>query len=243
MVKIPKSIRKRLAAITAKRPKTVISHLLEHAVITTAELTEKYGYEHPPRAIRDVREYGVPIETFKTKDKQGKSIAAYRFGDLSKWRGISGKAAGRTMLTKALKKALLEKFGSRCAIYLEEMEAPLLQVDHRVPYEIGGEVDAADIDGFMLLCPSANRAKSWTCEHCVNWTRKDVTFCLRCFWAHPEDYDHVAGRPMRQIVLTFTGDEIADYEQLVGLYGREKAQDTVKRLINTHLRQGEHSQA
>ena len=240
MVKISRSIRARLAAITAKRPKTVIAHLLKHGVVTTAELTEKYGYEHPPRAIRDVREYGVPIVMSKTKDKQGKSIAVYRFGDLSKWRGISGKAAGRTMLSKALKKALLEKFGSRCAIYLEEMDAPLLQVDHRVPYEIGGDGVASDVDGFMLLCPSANRAKSWTCEHCDNWTRKDAAFCMRCFWAHPEDYDHVAGRPLRQIVLTFTGDEIADYEQLVELYGRGEAQKTVKRLINSHLKGVEH---
>jgi beta-galactosidase len=45
----------------------------------------------------------------------------------------------------------------------------------------------------MLLCPSANRAKSWTCEHCKNRIKKDVAFCIKCFWTHPEKYDHIAG--------------------------------------------------
>lgn len=73
------------------------------------------------------------------------------------------------------------------------MDERQLQVDHRVPYEIGGEHGGKDIDSYMLLSPSANRAKSWTCEHCPNWTVKDVRFCMKCFWAHPENYDHVAG--------------------------------------------------
>lgn len=41
-------------------------------------------------------------------------------------------------------------------------------VNHRIPYEIGGEHDEKDMECFMLLSPSANRAKSWTCEHCEN---------------------------------------------------------------------------
>lgn len=236
MVKISAPLRKRLKAITAKRPRTVISHLLKHGSITTRELTEKYGYEHPPRAIRDVREYGIPIETFKVKDERGRSIAAYKFGDLEAWGCASRKAAGRTMLTKALKKALVEKFGPRCAIYLEAMDEALLQVDHRVPYEIAGKDTSINIDSFMLLCPSANRAKSWTCEHCENWNRKDIGFCLRCFWAHPEEYEHVSGKPMKQIALMFTGDEIADYEKLIELSGREKAQEVIKQILHDHLK-------
>lgn len=62
---------------------------------------------------------------------------------------------------------------------------------------------------FMLLSPSANRAKSWTCEHCKNWDTKDVNFCMRCFWAYPEDYDHVAGKPEKMISIIFSGNEIA----------------------------------
>ena len=160
MVKLPKKILNRLEAVSAKRPRTVIQHILKHGSITTQELSEVYGYEHPPRAIRDVRELGIPIVKTNAKDKSGKSIAKYMFGDLSKWSGVSRKASGRTALSKALKSALIERFGSRCFIYLEAMDAASLQVDHRVPYEIGGEASTDDIGSFMLLCPSANRAKS-----------------------------------------------------------------------------------
>lgn len=232
MVKLPKEIRDRLESVAAKRPRTVVRHILKHGSISSQELLEVYGYEHPPRAIRDVRELGIPIVTAKTKDKTGKSIAEYRFGDLSKWRGVSAKASGRTALAKALKKALIEKFGSRCFIYLETMDAASLQLDHRVPYEIGGESSPEDAGNFMLLCPSANRAKSWTCEHCANWVRKDPSFCVRCFWAHPENYDHVAGKFQKVVTVVFTGDEVEDYNRLVSISGEADAQTTIKRILH-----------
>ena len=43
--------------------RTVIDHLFEFGSINTEELQELYGYTHPPRAIRDVREAGIPIES------------------------------------------------------------------------------------------------------------------------------------------------------------------------------------
>ena len=84
----------------------------------------------------------------------------------------------------------------------------------------------------MLLCPSANRAKSWTCEHCENWERKDPSFCLRCFWAHPEDYDHVAGKFQKVVTIVFTGDEIEDYKRLISISGEAGAQTTIKRILH-----------
>lgn len=232
--KLPKAFLEKINAITAKRPKTVIQHILQHGFVTTEEL-KKFGYEHPPRAARDVRERGIPLETFRVNDSNGKSIAAYRFGNPQDAKDKLSKAGGRTVLSKALKKALVEKYGSRCFIYLQPMEERLLQVDHRVPYEIGGEQDEKDTDCYMLLCPSANRAKSWTCEHCLNWEKKDATFCLKCFWAHPEDYTHVAGKEQRQIIITFTGDEIEDYNKLIELVGIDKAEATIKEMIEKFI--------
>lgn len=236
MVKVSASDRKKLLAVKAKRSATVIRHILKHGQITSLELLKKYGYEHPPRAVRDVRELGIPVETFRVKNPGGRLIAAYRFGDLSKWGVVSSKSLGRTAITKALKKALVERFGSKCAIYLEAMNESVLQVDHRIPYEIAGENADGRVEAFMLLCPSANRAKSWTCEHCENWQKKDAEFCLRCFWAHPEKYEHVAGKVIRQIVISFSGDEIEDYEKLIRLSGESTAQETVKRILHEHLK-------
>lgn len=235
MSEYPKEFLDLLESVTAKRPRTVIQHILEHGFITSEELKDTYGYNHPPRAVRDVREYGIPLITYRVTGTNGRSIAAYKFGDPSDVKNSLSKAAGRTVLSKALKQALIEKYGSKCFVYLETMDESVLQVDHRIPYEIGGEHDEKDLDYYMLLSPSANRAKSWTCEHCENWERKDSSFCLRCFWAHPENYDHVAGKNERIISLVFTGDEIEDYYKLINLSGEEKAQEVIKQIIHKYL--------
>ena len=47
---LPREFVKKCKAVMAKRPRTVIDHILKHGYITTEELKEKYGYNHPPRA-------------------------------------------------------------------------------------------------------------------------------------------------------------------------------------------------
>ena len=65
MNKLPQSFIDKLNSVPNKRPATVIRHILEHGYITTEELKDIYGYNHPPRAIRDVREQGILIETYR----------------------------------------------------------------------------------------------------------------------------------------------------------------------------------
>lgn len=234
-MKYPKEVLDKLNAITDKRPATVIQHILKHGQITTEELEKKYGYKHAPRAARDVRERGINLITFNVKSSEGKSIGAYKFGNPVFADNLLSKVAGRTALSDALKKALVDKYGSVCFIYQQPMEERLLQVDHRVPYEIGGEHDESNIDCYMLLSPSANGAKSWTCEHCPNWSVKDIEVCKSCFWAHPENYTHIAGKDERRIVITFTDNEIDDYEQLINLVGIDNAEQKIKELVTTFI--------
>jgi len=157
-----------LNSVTAKRPKTVIQHILQHGFISSEDLKNVYGYDHPPRAVRDVREHGIPIVTYRIIGSNGRNIAAYKFGSPDEASNTLSKTYGRTILAKALKQTLIEKYGAKCFVYLERMDDAVLQIDHRVPYEIDGEQDNQNVDAFMLLSPSANRAKSWTCEHCKN---------------------------------------------------------------------------
>jgi hypothetical protein len=209
---------------------------LKHGFITSQELKDTYGYNHPPRAIRDVREYGIPLITYRIEGTDGRNIAAYKFGNPDEVTNSLSKTAGRTVLSKALKQALIEKYGSKCFIYSEPLDETMLQVDHRVPYEIGREQNEGDTEIYMLLSPSANRAKSWSCEHCENWSRKDVSFCVKCFWAHPEDYEHISGQYQRVISIVFTGDEIKDYNHLIDAVGMENAQKKIKELVHDYLR-------
>jgi hypothetical protein len=199
-------------SVTAKRPKALIDHILLHGFITTEDLKKIYGYNHPPRAARDVREHGIPLETFRVKGSDGRKIAAYRFGDISKAR--FSKFSGRTGLSKQIKDELIRQYGCKCFIYLEKIEERELQIDHRVPFEIDGEPDL-NKENFMLLCGSANRAKSWSCEHCENWNSiKDKSICLSCYWAYPENYAHIAMRQVRRVDLLWTEEDIEIYEAL-----------------------------
>ena len=235
MIQYPKFFMDKLNFVKSKRPRTVIEHILKYGFITSQELKDIYGYNHPPRAIRDVREHGIPVITYTVGGKDGRKIAAYKFGNPNDLENMV-KKSGRTILSKAIKSALIEKYGSKCFICLEALNEGDLQIDHRIPYEISGESDESNIENFMLLSPSANRAKSWTCEHCVNWNEKNQEFCLKCFWAHPESYEHVAGKKTRLINLYFSGKEVEDYEKLISVYGITIAQILIKTLIHDFIK-------
>lgn len=89
-------------------------------------------------------------------------MAVYVLGDWEQAKRANqlSKTSGRTQLTDKLKKKLVDKYGCKCHLYGEEYPERLLQPNHRVPYEIGGDPeDMLDTDYFMLLCPSANRDK------------------------------------------------------------------------------------
>ncbi|MCC6414315.1 MAG: HNH endonuclease [Opitutaceae bacterium] len=211
---LPAEFVKYCRSITAKRPRTVIQHLLKYGQITTEELKNRYGYNHPPRAARDVKELGIPLERVSAKGTDGRKIAAYRFADPATSR--IRKFDGRTGLSKKIKDALVSKYGCRCFIYLEPIPDAALQLDHRVPYEVGGESATLSPDDFMLLSSSANRAKSWSCEHCDNWRSiKQRELCLSCYWAYPENYTHVALKKLRRVDLLWQGDETRRYDQLI----------------------------
>lgn len=205
-------------SVDAKRPKTVIDHILKHGIITTEDLSELYGYDHPPRAIRDVRENGIPLITHNvTSAKSGRRMGAYTFDDISKIK--RGRIGGRQAFSKAFKQELIRIYGSQDAFTGVEMDERYLQIDHRVPYEIIGDDPTANGNlsphDYMLIDASSNRAKSWSCEHCDNFKKThNADLCRRCFWASPEDYDHIAETPARRIELVWTGDEVNKFESI-----------------------------
>ncbi len=200
-------------SIKAKRARTVINHILQYGFITTEELNDIYGYDHPPRAIRDVRENGIPLETFKVDSgKTGRKIAAYRF-DTSQV--IAGRIGGRKAFPKHFKEALVEYYGSCSMLTGEKLEPRYLQIDHRIPYEIAGNDAEETVDNYMLLDASAQRAKSWSCERCENFTtKKDVAICADCFWAFPESYSHIAMVGERRVYISWFDKEVDDFQRI-----------------------------
>lgn len=234
MTKIDEKILAIATQVQKKRPKTVIDHIIKHGFITTEELKDLYGYNHPPRAIRDVREEGIPLETFKVNDKDGRKIGAYKFGDPSEIE--AHKLGGRKVFSKAFKKQLIDMYGSRCAISSEKYEERYLQIDHRLPYEIAGDGVGGERQPelFMLLSGAAQRQKSWSCEHCKNFKEhKDPDTCKTCYWAYPEEYTHIAMKKERRIDVVFLDNEIALYEklQIIAKESKETIQSITKKII------------
>jgi len=236
--KLPKTFLKIAKSITNKRARIVIEHILKHGHITTEDLETKYGYNHPPRAARDVREAGIPLETFRVKDKDGRSIAAYRFGDISKIE--KNKLSGRTIFPKEFKQELFEKQNDKCAVCNGKFELRYLQADHRVPYEVAGDesIGKRELSEFMLLCGSCNRAKSWSCEHCINWKKeKNTSICKQCYWGNPVNYLHIALSNIRRLDILWKENEIKNYEKLKNLAEKEKSPlpEFVKKVLEKNI--------
>ena len=201
-----------ISNVTAKRPRIVLDHILKYGFITTEDLAS-YGYNHPPRAARDVRELGIPLITFRVTSATGRSIGAYKLGELNDIQ--NARLVGRSTLPKRLLNTLCDLNGRTCAICGYPYEKRYLQIDHRVPYAVAGE--AADVEQpafFMLLCGTCQRKKSWTCERCDNWKKRDAKQCARCYWGSPEKYSHVAGDNVRRVELTFRGTELRQIQAL-----------------------------
>ena len=231
---LTKEVRRLLKSITNKRARVVIDHILKHGQITTEDLEKQYGYNHPPRAARDVREAGIPLDSIRVKSSDGRSIVAYKFGDFTRIR--RDRLSGRLAPPKELKTELHKAGGGRCYICSGRYETRYLQVDHRVPYEVAGETKRGReaTGNFMLLCGSCNRAKSRSCEHCGNWRgEKKSTVCSRCYWANPPVYVHVALRPVRRADIQWEEGEVAEYERLraQSRIAAESIPEYIKRLL------------
>ena len=228
----PKEFLEHIQSITNKRARIVIDHILKYGFITTEDLEKTYNYKHPPRAAQDVRDAGIPLETFKIKSQDGKSIAAYKFGDITQLQ--TNRIAGRISFSKAFKKALFEASGGRCQICNGTFEERYLQIDHRIPYQVGGDVTDPELVHFMLLCGSCNRAKSWSCEHCSNCkTQKERLICMTCYWGSPDNYTHLALKNVRRLDLQWDGDEIKYYEALKSIADKYKLElpDFIKQIL------------
>ncbi|MFC1627540.1 HNH endonuclease signature motif containing protein [Gemmatimonadota bacterium] len=231
MSELDPRLQKAIDKVTGKRPRTVIDHILEHGHITTEEIAA-YGYEHPPRAARDVREAGVPLETFRVKSSEGKSIGAYRFGDPSKIE--EHKLAGRQVFPKELLDSLYLASGGRCLVCAHSYEKRYLQIDHRIPYEIAGEMAAVSDEGaFMLLCGTCQRKKSWSCEHCRNWADKKDGICRMCYWASPASYSHVALEEVRRVDLVFSGEDATIYDKYIdqNIFEEKHVKEAIIKLV------------
>ena len=219
-----------------RRAIAVIKALLKKGTISTDEL-QKMGYNHPTRAVGDVRDAGIPIITGRAISKRtGRRMAVYSFGNPSHIQG--GRIGGRSALPKAFKAKLITHYGSVDCITGARLDERVLQIDHRVPYRIAGDMglDNFNVKNYMLLDASSQRAKSWSCENCSNTTgARDKKVCATCFWASPEKYEHIATKRIRRTEVTWQDDDVAVHDRLKAQAERRKT--TVSEILRRLGRQ------
>lgn len=185
----------------------MIDHLFEYWLINTEELQERYGYTHPARANRDVREAGIPIESHRiVSSRTDRRIAEYRFGNPDDV--VHGRHGGRRALPMSLKDSLIDEYGEVDNLTGQPVPARMLQIDHRVPYEIAGDPTFPFVTSdFMLLDASTQRAKAFTCAECPNMSgSKSVAACVSYYWANPDEHQHAATLPIRSVAIEWRAD-------------------------------------
>lgn len=193
------------------RARKVCDYIIENGYITTEVIEQELKYGHGPRAVRDVRESGIPIVTKQSKDSSGKRCARYEFGDPSQI--IQGRHQGRTQFPKKFKETLYENQQGKCAITGVELDIRYLQVDHKIPYQIQGDGDTMNLveDDYMLITGECQRQKSWSCEQCENFkSLLDADICRKCYWASPDNYEHTECRDLYKLYLVYENDEAVE---------------------------------
>ncbi|WP_156837338.1 HNH endonuclease [Nesterenkonia alba] len=212
------------AGEASKRARVAAEMILERGSCTTSELTELAHLSHPPRALGDLRDSGVELDS---------KLVSYTDAAGNKKRqkcywivGTDPNKKSRRNLSKKTKDEILSS--GRCEICGASHR---LQADHRVPFEIAGETYPHVVEEFMPLCPSCNRAKSMTCENCPNRQVKDTDVCGSCMWASPLDYRHVATQQVREVRAVLEDPE--DIERF------DQERPDVQKLLIRHLRRAD----
>lgn len=198
-----------------RRAVAAIKVMLEKGFVTTDDLND-LGYNHPPRAIGDVRDAGIPVITGSgISERSGRRMAVYTLGRAQDI--VNGRIGGRSALPKAFKDKLISHYGSKDCITGATLPSQVLQIDHRVPYRVAGDAGLQDHDvsAYMLLDASSQRAKSWSCEHCRNFLELlKPSVCGTCYWAHPEAYDHIAMEQLRRTEISWQGEDVQLHDRL-----------------------------
>ena len=114
---ISKEFYDKLMSVTGKRARFVIDKIIKDGSCSTEELKDA-GYEHAPRAKRDVVEAGIPIANDRGIDRSGRRMAVYKFGDWEEYKAQNSlaKTKGRNNLTDKLKQKLISENGCKCAL-------------------------------------------------------------------------------------------------------------------------------
>jgi len=127
------------------RAKRALNFLLENGTVTTGDLLAA-GYAHPPRAIRDLKDAGFEVSS-KLVTVDGRRMSEYTLVD-----SVTEGGGQRRPVSHRFRNHVFEVHGHRCAVCGVVFITRQLQLDHRVPFHVGGDPVIPTVDDFMPLC-------------------------------------------------------------------------------------------
>lgn len=198
-----------------KRAKALAELLIEKGKVSTKEIREMLNEEHPPSAARDLKDLGIPIK-MTWGSSNGRRYGIYEFDnpDLLE----NNILRGRQYFPKSLKSNLIKRDGERCNISNINFKSQYLQIDHRIPYRLAGEngLPKDHPEDFQLLSAASQKQKSKICEgECQNFKSvKNPEICKDCYWAYPEDYNHIATQQIRVLNVGFLDKDVELFERI-----------------------------
>ena len=203
----------RFMATGSKRGRRLLEFIMRDGGVTTEQL-EAVGYRDAASAARDVRDAGIPLVTGEARSANGGRTGRYTLGRAEDI--VDGRFHGRTAIPKKVKDGVLAHYG--CVDWITGAAVPrtALTVDHRIPFRVLGDPKAPDwrVENLMPLDRSSQRSKSWACEACENYKLRDPNICRKCFWAYPENYEHVAMEPIRRTDIIWRGADVGLHDLL-----------------------------
>ena len=143
-----KEDRKRLEELVKTiplRPKRVLEYLLKKGEVSTYQLG-KLGYDQPPRAAMDLKDIGVKLVTKSSKHpKTGNRMVIYMLDDDQS----NTFAPGRKAFPKNFKQEIIDRDDSKCILCDKLYSSRFLQIDHKIPFILGGEDEELNSDDFQ----------------------------------------------------------------------------------------------
>jgi hypothetical protein len=128
---ISDELRARIEAVTNRRARMVLDHIVENGSITADDI-QGFGYREHRRAVQDCRDLGFPIKNARIKSPQGGTVGVWSL-DLD---AAVGAGMGRRQFPKKFRELLVARAGSRCESCAAREAMRTLQADHRIPYAI-----------------------------------------------------------------------------------------------------------
>lgn len=121
----------------SKRAREALEIMIQEGSVTTVDLKNRFGFNHPPRAMGDLKDAGVPFtKTMVKVEGESRRVARYELLDDI---NVAKANKPRKVIPKKVKTELIAKYGKQCQICGGTFSSQALQVDHRIPFRINGD--------------------------------------------------------------------------------------------------------